>query len=146
MLPLSLHADSDLYKNALHWKSPSESPMSHVKGGGLQFHGNRLYVQSPGLYFVYSQVLHSPSTAHALDTRPVSLYVRRYSILRPSAPEVLLKARHTRHLPARDRDSSYAGGVFLLHKGDSLAVQVSRPDLVSHDDVATYFGLFKVGQ
>ena len=119
--------------------------MSHVKEG-LRFNNNRIYVQSAGLYFVYCQVLYTPSEAQADDSTIASTYVRRFSILRPSAASFLLKARHTRHMPAEDRQSSYVGGVFQLYKGDTLYVQVSRPDLVSHDDVASFFGLFKVGQ
>ncbi|KAL8625582.1 hypothetical protein ACOMHN_014670 [Nucella lapillus] len=136
------------------WKSPEESPMSHVREG-LQYRNKRVTVKTPGRYYVYCQVLYSPSHSpspssprHSDDaiTRDVaSAYVRRYSILRPAAPGFLLKMRHTRHDVTKDRHSSYAGGVFQLHRGDSLYVQVSRPDLVSHDDMGTFFGLFRIG-
>lgn len=117
--------------------------MSHV-AGGLKFLNNRFIVQSPGLYYVYCQVMYTPSTDD--NAGLASTYVKRYSVLRPSAPNLLLKARHTRHNPDNDRHSSYVGGVFQLHKGDTLFVQVSKPDLISHDDVASFFGLFRVGQ
>jgi hypothetical protein len=44
-----------------------------------------------------------------------------------------------------DRHSSWVGGLFFLHPGDQLFVQVSLPQHVSHDDMASFFGLFKVG-
>ncbi|XP_076435862.1 tumor necrosis factor ligand superfamily member 15-like [Babylonia areolata] len=137
------------------WKSPAESPLSHVTRG-LKFHKlSRLLVQTPGLYYVYSQLLFNPSPSPADDTSSsdvtglkrhvISSYVRRVSILHPVASGLLLKSRHTRGDPAKDRHSSYVGGVFRLYQGDWLDVQVSQPDLISNDDVASFFGLFRVG-
>ncbi|KAL8596596.1 hypothetical protein ACOMHN_034967 [Nucella lapillus] len=132
------------------WKSPQDSPMSHVRG--LQFHKNKLYVQKEGLYFVYCQILYNKApppkvmTPHAAYLAGLaSHYVRRFSLLRPATSGLLLKARHTRMTGLDDRHSSYVGGLFFLHTGDELFVQVSVPGLVSHDPVASFFGLFKVG-
>ena len=98
--------------------------MSHV-AGGLKFLNNRFIVQSPGLYYVYCQVMYTPSTDD--NAGLTSTYVKRYSVLRPSAPNLLLKARHTRHNPDNDRHSSYVGGVFQLHKGDTLCLLYTSP-------------------
>ncbi|XP_076454238.1 uncharacterized protein LOC143289190 [Babylonia areolata] len=125
------------------WKSPSESPLSHVKAG-LSLHNNGIVVSSPGRYFVYLQVLFSPSSSPSAHS-VASAYVERFSILRPSASGLLLKTRHTRHDVTEDRHSSYVGAVYHLHRGDWLYVKVSDPDLLSHDDVGTFFGLFRVG-
>ncbi|KAL8595614.1 hypothetical protein ACOMHN_025650 [Nucella lapillus] len=146
-------ADSE-NKYVQHWKSPAESPMSHLLHGlQLLKNGTRLLVQTSGLYYVYTQILYnptsSPTTTTTTTTKPhfdvTSAYVRRYSILHPALPTFLLKSRHTRSDAAVDRDSSYVGGVVRLYKGDRLFVQVSKPELISYDEVASFFGLFKVG-
>ncbi|XP_076454341.1 CD40 ligand-like [Babylonia areolata] len=132
------------------WKSPAESPVSHVRGG-LTFHDNKLYVREAGIYFVYCQILYNrPEGPHqeedsSASPQLASHYVKRYSLVYPSASGLLLKARHTRASGRDDRHSSYVGGLFFLHAGDQLYVQVSVPDLVSNDDRASFFGLFKVG-
>ena len=139
------------------WKSSAESPLSHVRSG-LDFHGgNSITVLKPGLYFVYCQMLYNPSSASASASsasgKPlsaamglVSSYVLSNSLSYPASSGILLKSRHTRHDPAADRHSSYVGGLFFLHTGDRLFVRVSVPSLVSHDDKASFFGLFQVGQ
>lgn len=125
------------------WKSPEESPVSHVRKG-LKFHENKIYVQSPGLYFVYCQILYNRNPGDDVTHDSVaSNYVKRHSLTFPSSSGILLKARHTSG--QRDRHSSWVGGLFFLHAGDQLFVQVSIPELVSHDDTGSFFGLFKVG-
>ena len=103
-------------------------------------------MQRPGLYFVYCQILYNRA---ATDTHPhpklASNYVSRHSVVYPASSGILLKARHTRASGVDDRHSSYVGGLFFLHAGDQLFVQVSIPELVSHDDKASFFGLFRVG-
>ncbi|XP_070213281.1 CD40 ligand-like [Littorina saxatilis] len=127
------------------WKSPSESPVSHVRQG-LKFHDSKIYVQSAGLYFVYCQILYNRATGDHHDYPALaSNYVKRHSVLYPASSGILLKARHTRMSGENDRHSSYVGGLFFLHAGDQLFVQVAVPELVSHDDKASFFGLFKVG-
>lgn len=133
------------------WKSPSESPMSHLRG--VKFHNHKLYVRSPGIYFIYCQILFNRAPPPPKDGDPnsrhlallASHYVRRHSLLYPASSGLLLKARHTRASGQDDRHSSYVGGLFYLHAGDQLFVQVSVPELVSRDDRASFFGLFKVG-
>nr|KAG5685776.1 hypothetical protein BaRGS_002095 [Batillaria attramentaria] len=129
-----------------HWKSPQESPISHVRTG-LKLHDNRIYVQDSGLYFVYCQILYNRADVQRPnDPEVASNYVKRSSVVYPATSGILLKARHTRYNQDRDRHSSYVGGLFFLHEGDELFVQVSYPELVSHDDTASFFGLFKVGE
>ena len=88
-------------------------------------------------------MLYTPDPTFTDET--VSFYVKRHSILRPSSSGIVLKSRHTRSDIESDRHSSYIGAVFELHKGDSLYVENSAPELLSHDDIASFFGLFKVG-
>ena len=130
------------------WKSPKESPLSHVKKG-LTFHDNKIYVQTEGLYFIYCQILFNRHDPHPEDDREppklASHYVRRHSLQYPASTGILLKARHTRVSGNDDRHSSYVGGLFFLHAGDQIFVQVSVPELVSYDDRASFFGLFRVG-
>ena len=127
------------------WKSPNESTVSHVREG-LRLYDNKIYVQTPGLYFVYCQILYNRAHSDTFHhTKLVSNYVMRHSILFPSTSDILLKARHTRASGEDDRHSSYVGGLVFLHRGDQLFVRVSVPELVSHDDKASFFGLFKVG-
>lgn len=128
-----------------HWKSPEESAISHVRGG-VTLHDNRVYVQTPGLYFVYCQILYNRAVSEMqAGPQVASNYVKRSSVLYPPTSGILLKARHTRFNQQRDRHSSYVGGLFFLHEGDALFVQVSMPELISHDDTASFFGLFRVG-
>ncbi|KAK7451345.1 hypothetical protein BaRGS_00039842 [Batillaria attramentaria] len=130
-----------------HWKSPLESPGSHVREG-LKLHDNRIYVQTPGLYFIYCQFLYNRPIAGTSDSKEpqvASNYVQRYSVVYPATSDILLKSRHTRYDQEKDRHSSYVGGLFFLHEGDQLFVSVSIPGLVSNDDKASFFGLFRVG-
>lgn len=125
------------------WKSPEESPVSHVRLG-IKFHENKLFVQVAGLYFVYCQIMYHKAGENAFPQDIVaSNYVKRHSLTVPAASSILLKARHTSG--DNDRHSSWVGGLFFLHVGDQLFVEVSSPELISHDDTASFFGLFKIG-
>lgn len=127
------------------WKSPTESPGSHVRTG-LKFHDNKIFVQTQGLYFIYCQILFNRFEGDdQTHSRLASSYVQRHSVLYPATSGILLKSRHTRSSGEDDRHSSFVGGLFFLHPGDQLFVRVSVPQLVSHDDKASFFGLFKVG-
>ncbi|XP_070211125.1 CD40 ligand-like isoform X2 [Littorina saxatilis] len=126
------------------WKSDAESPMSHVRQGLVFEDNNKITVVTPGLYFVYCQILYNKADK-PLTSMLASSYVMRNSLSYPASTGILLKSRHTRFNDDTDRHSSYVGGLFFLHKGDGLFVKVSVPEAVSHDDRASFFGLFKVG-
>ena len=125
------------------WKSGAESPLSYVREG-LKLEDNKIYVLTPGLYFVYCQVLYNADTPLSPSSL-VSSYVLRHSLAYPASSGILLKTRHTRYDKEADRHSSYVAGLVFLHKGDQLYVKVSAPELVSHDDKGSFFGLFRVG-
>ncbi|KAK7090801.1 CD40 ligand-like [Littorina saxatilis] len=130
--------------NIQRWKSGAESPMSHVRQGLVFEDNNKITVVTPGLYFVYCQILYNKADK-PLTSMLASAYVMRNSLSYPASSGILLKSRHTRFNDDTDRHSSYVGGLFFLHKGDGLFVRVSVPEAVSHDDRASFFGLFKVG-
>ena len=116
--------------------------MSHVRDG-LTFDDHTIYVMTPGLYFVYCQILYNADMP--LSSSLVSSYVVRHSLAYPASSGILLKTRHTLYDREADRHSSYVGGLVFLHKGDQLYVRVSLPQVVSHDDKGSFLGLFKVG-
>lgn len=130
-----------------YWKTPAESAgRSHVREG-LKYHDNRIYVQTPGLYFVYCQIMYGDSSepsSQRAEPRVISNYVERFSVVKPGISGILLKSRHTRYHEEKDRHSSYVGGLFQLHQGDQLYVRVAHQEYVAHDDMASFFGLFKV--
>lgn len=133
------------FDDTLQWNSPQDSSVAHVRGG-LKFVDNTIYILTPGLYFVYCQILYNrvdPETEQGGQI--ASSYVMRHSIAYPPTSGILLKSRHTRYSREADRHSSYVGGLFFLHTGDQLSVQASKKSIISNDETASFFGLFKIG-
>lgn len=128
------------------WASPDSDPLSHIREG-LHFHDSVIYVITPGLYFVYCQILYTGTdSVNDAKSQAVSHYVIRNSTAYPPSQGILLKSRHTRYDYDNDRNSDYVGGVFYMYSGDKLFVKVSRPSLVSSDSLGSFFGLFKVSE
>lgn len=127
------------------WRAPEDSSFSHVRPG-LTFRDNAIYVVSPGLYYVYCHILFDlEDEEKGSNSRLVSSYVLRDSLISPEASGILMKTRHFRHDDVNDRHGNYVGRLVLLDRGDNLYVKVSDPSLVSSDEKSSFFGLFRVG-
>lgn len=104
--------------------------------------GKQLAVKRQGLYYVYAQVTFCSNRA-ASSQAP---FVASLCLHSPSGTErVLLRAASSRGSSKPcGQQSIHLGGVFELHPGASVFVNVTDPSQVSHGTGFTSFGLLKL--
>ncbi|XP_069842787.1 CD40 ligand [Dendropsophus ebraccatus] len=128
-------------KDALRWQQKgyltSKSEISYANG--------KLRVETPGVYYVYSQVTFSVYSAESLKA-PFVLYL--YMQKPHERERLLVKGANT---PASQPvnsglHSSRVGAVFTLEKNDYLFVNVTDPSRIDYSPEYTYFGMFKLGE
>ncbi|XP_027632491.1 CD40 ligand [Tupaia chinensis] len=105
--------------------------------------GKQLSVKRQGLYYIYAQVTFC-SNQDASSQAPfmASLCLRSVS----GSERILLRAANT-HISSSKycrQQSMHLGGVFEMHPGSSVFVNVTDPSLVSHGTGFTSFGLLKL--
>ncbi|XP_037368778.1 CD40 ligand [Talpa occidentalis] len=104
--------------------------------------GRQLTVKMPGLYYIYTQVTFC-SNREASTQAP---FIASVCLRSDGASErILLRAANT-HSSSKPcgQQSVHLGGVFELHSGASVFVNVTDPSQVSHGTGFTSFGLLKL--
>ncbi|XP_004685899.1 PREDICTED: CD40 ligand [Condylura cristata] len=104
--------------------------------------GRQLTVKRQGLYYIYAQVTFcSNREASAQAPFIASLCLRSDG----GSERILLRAANTRSSSKPcGQQSVHLGGVFELHPGASVFVNVTDPSQVSHGTGFTSFGLLKL--
>uniref|UniRef100_A0A8C8X137 CD40 ligand n=2 Tax=Panthera TaxID=9688 RepID=A0A8C8X137_PANLE len=104
--------------------------------------GKQLAVKRQGLYYIYAQVTFC-SNREASSQAP---FIASLCLHSPSGSErVLLRAANARSSSKPcGQQSIHLGGVFELHPGASVFVNVTDPSQVSHGTGFTSFGLLKL--
>lgn len=105
---------------------------------------NKLKIETPGVYYIYSQVSYCANLAKP-QTAP---FVQSIHLKRSSEPEkILLKGVNTVVSSTENcaLQSTQIGAVFTFKENDLLFVKVTDPACVNYSPEYTYFGTFKVG-
>uniref|UniRef100_G1L830 CD40 ligand n=1 Tax=Ailuropoda melanoleuca TaxID=9646 RepID=G1L830_AILME len=104
--------------------------------------GKQLAVKRQGLYYIYAQVTFCSNRA----TSSQGPFIASLCLNSPSGSErVLLRAANPRSSSKPcGQQSIHLGGVFELHPGASVFVNVTDPSQVSHGTGFTSFGLLKL--
>ena len=98
---------------------------SHLEGG-MQYSHGRLIVPQDGEYYVYAQ-LYFRSSGRVL--------------IRKGHHEVITMLQHPHNVP---EGPQYAGGVFYLEAGDTLALQTATSVSLYMATAHSYFGAFLI--
>ncbi|GCB82734.1 lymphotoxin-alpha-like [Scyliorhinus torazame] len=130
-------------KNVI-WQNETDSTFTH----GVEFSDNRLIIETPGQYFVYTQVVF-----HSRGCQDQAVYLsHNVAKLSPSYPEeeVLLKATKSACHYGKHGDpwykTSYQGAIFEFEEGDEVFSRVNV-DVAGYVDTTTgksFFGIFAV--
>ncbi|CAG2233190.1 CD253 [Mytilus edulis] len=122
----------------------SQGPTSHTND--ILVDDSRIFINTSGLYFVYSQIFFS-DLYKALSNKSHTFYhyVYRFNHIYPNdGQELLLKSVRT-ECWAKSKFfgdyTSYTAGVFRLNVGDQIFVKVSQIRLMSRDRQASFFGV-----
>lgn len=104
--------------------------------------GKQLAVKRQGLYYIYAQVTFCSNR----ETSSQGPFIASLCLNSPSGSErVLLRAANPRSSSKPcGQQSIHLGGVFELHPGASVFVNVTDPSQVSHGTGFTSFGLLKL--
>ncbi|XP_006745097.1 CD40 ligand isoform X2 [Leptonychotes weddellii] len=104
--------------------------------------GKELAVKRQGLYYIYAQVTFCSNR----ETSSQAPFIASLCLNSPSGSKrVLLRAANTRSSSKPcGQQSIHLGGVFELHPGASVFVNVTDPSQVSHGTGFTSFGLLKL--
>ncbi|XP_029786128.1 CD40 ligand [Suricata suricatta] len=104
--------------------------------------GRQLAVKRQGLYYIYAQVTFCSNR----DSSSQAPFIASLCLKSPSGSErVLLRAANPRSSSKPcGQQSIHLGGVFELHPGASVFVNVTDPSQVSHGTGFTSFGLLKL--
>ena len=124
----------------------SQGPTSHTND--ILVDDSRIFINTSGLYFVYSQIFFSDLyKGQALSNKSHTFYhyVYRFNHIYPNdGQELLLKSVRT-ECWAKSKFfgdyTSYTAGVFRLNVGDQIFVKVSQIRLMSRDRQASFFGV-----
>ncbi|KAG8507188.1 CD40 ligand [Galemys pyrenaicus] len=104
--------------------------------------GKQLTVKRQGLYYIYSQVTFCSNR----EASSQASFVANLCLRSDGGSERILQraaSPHSSSKPCRQQ-SVHLGGVFELHPGASVFVNVTDPSQVSHGTGFTSFGLFKL--
>ncbi|XP_067085781.1 tumor necrosis factor ligand superfamily member 6 [Osmerus mordax] len=114
--------------------------------GGVVYRAGELQVNHTGLYQVYSRVEY-----FIKDCSPTDWVVHTVLLRRPghSKDLVLMQAHREGYCrSSKDRQlwssGSHLGSVHQLQRDDRIYVNVSRPDMISHNHNGNFFGLYKI--
>ncbi|XP_047442844.1 tumor necrosis factor ligand superfamily member 6 [Mugil cephalus] len=131
-------------RKTLRWDS--KTGRAFTSGGVVyQAEDGALRVNETGLYHIYSRVelifrdcSYSSSFEH-------NVFVRRTGHLKPVT---LMEAHRTGFCSERKNrpwtTENYLGSTQLLQRNDSVLVNVSHPQLLSHSHFGNFFGLYKI--
>lgn len=111
----------------------------------ISYTNEKLRVQSPGVYYVYSQVSYSADSTQ-IPKAPFVQYI--YMKREHETERLLLKGANTFVSgPAiSDLHSSQVGAVFTFKKDDFIFVNVTDPSRIDYSPEYTYFGMFKLAE
>ena len=115
----------------------------------VSLHQNRLRIQDPGLYFIYSQMTFIyPRRTHK-HRKTQDHYVYKHNDVLPiDGNELLLKASKTVGHTGQGHfteDTSFTAGIFRLRAQDEVFVNVSDVTSVSDTPGTSFLGLYKIG-
>ncbi|XP_061540405.1 tumor necrosis factor ligand superfamily member 6 isoform X1 [Phycodurus eques] len=119
----------------------SDAVAYQVKDGALR-------VNQSGLYHIYSRV-----ELIFKHCSPTSSFIHTVFVRSPSAPDTALMEAHragfcSRRYELKERHAwtadSYLGSALRLRRNDSVLVNVSHPQFLSHGNQGNFFGLFKI--
>ncbi|KAM4663422.1 CD40 ligand [Discoglossus pictus] len=139
--PVAVHlvGEKTTNKAVLQWMEKGYSAMRHQ----ITYTNGKLLVESPGIYYVYSQVSFCRNSTR-LSRAPFLQYI---FLSRPhEADKLLLKGANTFVSPTADcaLHSIQQGGVFTFRQGDKIFVNVTDLSQVNYSPGLTYFGMFKL--
>ncbi|XP_063791743.1 CD40 ligand [Pseudophryne corroboree] len=127
-------------KEGLHWQQKGYLSMLNQ----VSYINGKLRVDTPGVYYVYSQVSFCVNATQFRDAPFVQyIYLRR-----PHEKERLLLKGANSYISQTANcalHSAQLGAVFTLKKNDLIYVSVTDPSCVSYSPEFTYFGMFKLG-
>ncbi|PIO39924.1 hypothetical protein AB205_0192980, partial [Aquarana catesbeiana] len=127
-------------KKGLWWRKRSYFSMQNE----ITSTNNKLKIETPGVYYIYSQVSYCANVAKP----QIAPFVQSIHLKRSSEPEkILLKGANTVVSPTENcaLHSTQIGAVFTFKENDLLFVKVTDPACVNYSPEYTYFGTFKVG-
>ncbi|XP_046893248.1 tumor necrosis factor ligand superfamily member 6 isoform X2 [Hypomesus transpacificus] len=114
--------------------------------GGVVYRAGELQVNHTGLYQVYSRVEYLIKHCSPTDGLIHTVLLRRPG---HSKDLILMQARREGFCRSNGEQQlwssgSHLGSVHQLQGGDGIYVNVSRPDMISHNHNGNFFGLYKV--
>ncbi|XP_029463339.1 tumor necrosis factor ligand superfamily member 10-like [Rhinatrema bivittatum] len=121
---------------------------SHLQN--ITYHEGRLRVLQDGTYYIYSQIyfrypnVQERSTYQSTGHQLIQCVHKKTTYLQPI---LLLKGVGTKCWAPNAEyglQSVYQGGIFNLRSGDEVFVSVSSLSMVHTDEIASYFGTFRV--
>ncbi|XP_007893802.1 tumor necrosis factor ligand superfamily member 6-like [Callorhinchus milii] len=121
-----------------------EDSLGHAFTRGIQYKDRGLLINETGLFFIYSKVYFRGQICQK------NMYLEHNVFKRTERypKDIILMEMKTLNPctgnGARWIKNSYEAGIFQLSKGESVYVNVSRPELVSFDESKTFFGLYKL--
>ncbi|XP_073399657.1 CD40 ligand [Dendrobates tinctorius] len=128
-------------EEALRWK---EKGYLTTKSEVLYIDG-KLRVETPGVYYVYSQVSFTADSTQF----PKAPFVHYIYMKRPHETErLLLKGANTfiTQPTHYNLHSSQIGAMFTFKKNDFIFVNATDPTRIDYSPEFTYFGMFKLGE
>ncbi|CAG5123220.1 unnamed protein product [Candidula unifasciata] len=104
-------------------------------------------ISQAGTYLVYSNVRFKPDSSQPCSS--FRFRVWEHKVVKTSTDQMkhdILKSVHTCcDSCTRDRETSFAGGAFILNQGEHLSVEISGLGLISYHPQSSYFGLMMLG-
>ncbi|XP_075043395.1 CD40 ligand [Mixophyes fleayi] len=128
-------------KEGLHWQEKGYLSMRNQ----ISYTNGKLQVETPGVYYVYSQVSFCVNSTQFLKAPFVQyIYTRREN----EKERLLLKGANTHisQTPNCALHSTQLGAVFTFKKNDLIFVTVTDPSCINYSPEFTYFGMFKLGE
>ncbi|KAM5145536.1 CD40 ligand [Mantella aurantiaca] len=127
-------------KEGLQWQGKSYLSMKN----GITYTSGKLRIETPGVYYVYSQVSFCVNTTK-LQKAPFVQYV--YLTRSHETDKLLLKGANT-HVSSTANcalQSTQVGAVFTFQQNDLIFINVTDPTCVNYSPEYTFFGMFKLG-
>ncbi|XP_030065835.1 CD40 ligand [Microcaecilia unicolor] len=124
-------------KAVLQWVEKGYSAMINR----LAYKDGKLIIETPGLYYVYSQVTFCMDTT---KTAQAPFFQTIYLSKPHGNDRILLRGVNTQSSPDCSLHSIHQGGVFDLQKGDMLYINVTDSSRMNYDTGSTFFGMVRL--
>ncbi|NP_001279910.1 tumor necrosis factor ligand superfamily member 6-like [Callorhinchus milii] len=126
--------------NTLLWDDTKDIAFTR----GVRYKDGGLIINETGLFFIYSKIYFRNLICVKDLELEQTLFVRTS---RYPKDMILMETKKNKYCVVKDTVwyiNSYQAGIFKLHNGDHIYVNVSNTNLVSFDQTKTFFGLYKL--